>query len=196
MDASASRALPQEAQLSVEEECCWVCLEAHSARQPLASVCACPRKVHRKCLARWQLQCAGKTEEKHCRFCKQVLPDWQPALQPKAPLSVSSAAPLVCIKYGAQSYQFTMLPGEEGKRIFQRNVCAALGLPEGHNFEVKFECKEPVSGSQLELQGLSAYDAAAFCAYASAVKRQTENGGAESRHQSSSTVGQRPCRDK
>lgn len=40
-----------------EDEACWICL---SSVTPLVRPCACPRLVHQKCLARWQLQQAGK----------------------------------------------------------------------------------------------------------------------------------------
>ncbi|MEW5314811.1 MAG: hypothetical protein WDW38_006280 [Sanguina aurantia] len=55
-------------------ECCWICLEGSGE---LVRPCRCPRKAHRPCLARWQLHCAGKLEEKKCRFCKESLPDWR-----------------------------------------------------------------------------------------------------------------------
>ena len=39
---------------------CWICLESAS-KAPLIQPCACPgRFVHEKCIARWQLQSAGK----------------------------------------------------------------------------------------------------------------------------------------
>ena len=47
-------------------ECCWICL---SEEGELSSPCRCPRKVHMECLARWQLQQAGRSEEQTCRFC-------------------------------------------------------------------------------------------------------------------------------
>ena len=31
-------------------------------------------------MARWQLQCSGKAEEDHCKFCQSQLPDWRDAL--------------------------------------------------------------------------------------------------------------------
>jgi len=42
------------------------------------SLCKCPgRHAHKSCLAKWQLQCLGKSEEKYCRFCDAALPDWR-----------------------------------------------------------------------------------------------------------------------
>ncbi|MEW5297449.1 MAG: hypothetical protein WDW36_000657 [Sanguina aurantia] len=65
-------------------ECCWICLEGSGE---LVRPCRCPRRAHRPCLARWQLHCAGKLEEKKCRFCKESLPDWRQWL------GTSSSAP-------------------------------------------------------------------------------------------------------
>lgn len=31
-------------------------------------------------MARWQLQCSGKSEEDHCKFCQSELPNWRGAL--------------------------------------------------------------------------------------------------------------------
>jgi hypothetical protein len=50
-------------------ETCWICLDdaAQDGTTRLVRPCRCPRKVHPQCLARWQLQQAGKHEEKFCR---------------------------------------------------------------------------------------------------------------------------------
>jgi len=43
---------------------CWICLEAGADDGgEMLLPCKCPRPVHPKCLARWQLQSAGKTGE-------------------------------------------------------------------------------------------------------------------------------------
>lgn len=42
------------------DELCWICLEGASSDANLVQHCACPRVVHDKCMARWQLQSAGK----------------------------------------------------------------------------------------------------------------------------------------
>lgn len=46
---------------------CWICLDDTKDRDVLVSPCRCPRKVHPRCLARWQLQQAGRLEETNCR---------------------------------------------------------------------------------------------------------------------------------
>ena len=52
-----------------DQEMCWICLEeeSESGDNRLMAPCKCPRKVHPQCLARWQLQQAGRHEEKSCR---------------------------------------------------------------------------------------------------------------------------------
>ena len=58
---------------SQEDECCWICLEAGS-RHDLVNPCRCPRKCHPQCMARWQLQQAGRAEETHCRCAVEARP--------------------------------------------------------------------------------------------------------------------------
>ena len=54
-----------------EPEVCWICLDGSSGeagKESMMRPCLCPRRVHAKCLARWQLRQAGRPEEKHCRW--------------------------------------------------------------------------------------------------------------------------------
>ena len=54
-----------------EPDVCWICLDGSSGKAGKESMmrpCLCPRRVHAKCLARWQLRQAGRSEEKHCRW--------------------------------------------------------------------------------------------------------------------------------
>jgi hypothetical protein len=59
-----------------DHEQCWICLDdaAEDGSRQMISPCKCPRKVHPQCLARWQLQQAGRHEEKFCRWAN--LPAW------------------------------------------------------------------------------------------------------------------------
>jgi hypothetical protein len=52
---------------------CWICLDDTKDKDPLVSPCRCPRKVHPRCLARWQLQQAGRPEETACRYEQAAL---------------------------------------------------------------------------------------------------------------------------
>lgn len=84
------------------DEICYICLDDCAANDgtSLMSPCQCPRKVHRQCLARWQLQQAGKAEEKHCRFCLSPLADWKVSLTPE-PLKqeVKKANPVMVVYF-------------------------------------------------------------------------------------------------
>ena len=57
---------------------CWICFEECSTPEnPLKSHCSCQYLLsHSKCIARWQVQQAGKREEKFCRFCDKEMPNW------------------------------------------------------------------------------------------------------------------------
>lgn len=61
-----------------EEEQCWLCLQGPEENSsPLFVPCRCPGLTsHPLCLARWQLQQAGRPEETQCRFCEARLPAW------------------------------------------------------------------------------------------------------------------------
>ena len=54
-----------------EAESCWICLGEGGEQDsgPIIQPCLCPRQVHQKCLARWQLQNAGKTCVLDLRIC-------------------------------------------------------------------------------------------------------------------------------
>jgi hypothetical protein len=83
------------------DEICWICLDdCDTERHSLMSPCQCPRKVHQQCLARWQLQQAGRHEEKYCRFCHSTLADWKASLTPE-PLKqeVEKAHPIMVVYF-------------------------------------------------------------------------------------------------
>lgn len=65
----------EQCPLDDESYPCWICFQED---EKCLRVCRCPRKVHKKCLAQWQLHSVGTEEEKKCRFCSQPLPDWKP----------------------------------------------------------------------------------------------------------------------
>ncbi|PNH11841.1 hypothetical protein TSOC_001276 [Tetrabaena socialis] len=155
-------------QSSASEDACWVCLEGPS---PSAGVlehpCACPRGVHAKCLARWQLQSAGRDEECHCRFCKHELPDWRDILSPKVP----SAPPVMAIVYDGKVVRLQVKPGKEGMEEFQRQVRQAFNLGEDVELDCVFDCRAPGTGEKIKLRGLESYSAAMHCAAVAAGER-------------------------
>lgn len=101
-DVSLSQMFPNHECFS-EDDACWVCLDGHSPINPLIKPCMCPsRLVHQSCLARWQLQQAGKTEEVSCRFCSAQLPDWRDTTA-----ALPKATPIMTIVHNGESYQVT-----------------------------------------------------------------------------------------
>ncbi|GBF90703.1 hypothetical protein Rsub_03004 [Raphidocelis subcapitata] len=174
--------------------CCWICLDEGGG--PLTTPCACPRPVHACCLARWQLQQAGRAEETACRFCCGRYPDWRAALpgicaaaaaaaararlgclgggepDPEAGAGgYAAASPVMAISAGGSVHHFEMLPGPFGRALFRAQVGALLGYGPDEDFEVVFECRLPLTGEKVLLPGFGAFEAARACAAASAARR-------------------------
>lgn len=153
---------------SDEMDCCWICLEGEKHGDPLVQPCNCPRKVHRVCLAKWQLHSAGKQEENVCRFCNEMLPDWKPALTPKGVEPVSS---VMSVRYKGVTYRITYTPGPDGLNNFLTQL-RAIGIKVASASQVTFLCRSPDTGDEMALKGLHAFDAAAYCASITAAKRK------------------------
>ncbi|KAG2430316.1 hypothetical protein HYH02_013793 [Chlamydomonas schloesseri] len=172
--------------MSCEDDACWVCLEGTSeAAGQLEYPCACPRGVHAKCLARWQLQSAGREEERACRFCKAALPDWRDTLTPKVP----AAPPVMAIVYDGKVVRLQVKPGKEGMEEFQRQVRAAFGLGQDVELDCVFDCRAPGTGEKIKLRGLESYSAAMHCAAVAAGERLAKTGSAGSSSGSAAASG-------
>uniref|UniRef100_A0A383VB01 RING-CH-type domain-containing protein n=1 Tax=Tetradesmus obliquus TaxID=3088 RepID=A0A383VB01_TETOB len=155
---------------NTEGESCWVCLSGleDAPEKQLELACRCPRPVHRECLARWQLQQAGRREEHYCRFCEKAYPDWKDSLTPK---ELKPSTPIMAVSVRGRVHKLRVRPGPDGKEDFKRQVRALLGYDDSMEFDVIFECKTPHSGEKVQLHGFSAFDAATHCAAVSAAKR-------------------------
>ncbi|KAG2496561.1 hypothetical protein HYH03_005384 [Edaphochlamys debaryana] len=158
--------------MSCEDDACWVCLEAATEASPLEHPCQCPRGVHAKCLARWQLQSAGREEERLCRFCKHTLPDWRSILKTQVP----AAAPTMAIVYNGKVVRLQVKPGREGMEEFQRQVRTAFDLGEDVELDCVFDCRAPGTGEKIKLRGLESYSAAMHCAAVAAGERLAKMG--------------------
>jgi E3 ubiquitin-protein ligase DOA10 len=56
-----SREVSKQDELVTVDDICWICHEGNSTAMPLAEPCRCKAmRAHRPCLARWQLQQAGR----------------------------------------------------------------------------------------------------------------------------------------
>ncbi|GFR42056.1 hypothetical protein Agub_g2872 [Astrephomene gubernaculifera] len=145
-------------------DCCWICLGTDGM---LSRPCMCPRSVHPTCLARWQLQQAGRQEERSCRFCNASLPDWKSQLAPSPPAPVD---PVMVVSLGGKAVKIRVKPGPEGMAHFRQQVRELFNIPSDVEFECSFKCKAP-SGDTIQLEGLASYDAATHCASLMAAQR-------------------------
>eukprot|EP00798_Chlamydomonas_sp_ICE-L_P001297 gene1297-32646_t len=181
--------LPRSPRVSEDEDTCWICLESSGE---LSQPCSCPRFCHQKCMARWQLQQAGRTEEKYCRFCAQELPDWKSTFlgngehhggiigngQHVVPAEVVD--PVMVVTLGDKVHRIKVKLGEEGRKEFQLKVRALFNIPDGVDFEVTFRCKAPATGGAstadtIQLEGMNSYSAATHCASVMAAQRVASN---------------------
>ncbi|KAL6758282.1 hypothetical protein V8C86DRAFT_2599010 [Haematococcus lacustris] len=152
------------------ETVCFICLDSGTTDNPLAVCCGCAaRPVHVRCMARWQLQAAGKLEEVTCRFCLQKLPDWRSSL---TPVSLKPVTPVMAIKFEGRTYKLRVQPGPAGLRQFKEQVRTLLGFEVTEDFDVSFECQVPSTGEKLKLTGLNSYGAATHCAAITAAERE------------------------
>ncbi|KAG2439930.1 hypothetical protein HXX76_004049 [Chlamydomonas incerta] len=145
---------------------CWICLGTEGM---LSNPCMCPRKVHPSCLARWQLQQAGRKEERSCRFCNASLPDWKQILAP-SPSGPAPVDPVMVVSLGGRAVKLRVRPGPEGMAQFRQQVRELFGIPADVEFECSFKCKAP-SGDMVQLEGLASYDAATHVASLMATQR-------------------------
>lgn len=139
----------------------------------LMAPCKCPRKVHPQCLARWQLQQAGRPEEKYCRFCHSTLADWKSHLTPaELKPEVTKVQPIMVVYFEGQIHRIPVKQGEAGLQEFQSQIRTLFRLPDDVDISLTFGCKEPMSGQHLKLEGTGAFDAAVHCASVAAADRQ------------------------
>uniref|UniRef100_A0A383VPL8 RING-CH-type domain-containing protein n=1 Tax=Tetradesmus obliquus TaxID=3088 RepID=A0A383VPL8_TETOB len=158
-----------------DNEMCWICLEeaAENGSHKLMSPCKCPRKVHPQCLARWQLQQAGRHEERFCRFCNNELADWKLHLTPEdLKPEVSKVQPIMVVYFEGQIHRIPVKQGPDGLTEFTGKIRELFRLPEDVDISLTFGCKEPMSGTHLKLEGMGAFDAAVHCASVAAAERQ------------------------
>ncbi|GIM16320.1 hypothetical protein Vretimale_18955 [Volvox reticuliferus] len=157
------------------DDFCYICFEGATRGpsgelEPLVQVCRCPTRVHRRCVARWQLYSAGKREEKSCRFCQGTLPDWKEVLTPRA---LPPAVPILSIYYNNTCCRMKVRPGPDGLRAFLRQLEVIVGRDVA-NVNFVFRCRCPDTGAEIFLQGLQAFEAAMHCACVRAAQRSLQ----------------------
>ena len=133
--------------MSVDEDTCWICFEDND---DLISVCKCPSKVHKRCLARWQVQNIGEDEENKCRFCKQSFPNWKETFEIK---NVETAVFKLCCNGRVSKVSVRLDSMEE----FEETIRKLFRLPREQEFNIDYHCTVPDgSGSNITIksQGL------------------------------------------
>ncbi|EFJ46303.1 hypothetical protein VOLCADRAFT_46480, partial [Volvox carteri f. nagariensis] len=154
------------------DDICWICLDGTKDRDPLINPCRCPRKVHPRCLARWQLQQAGRLEETNCRFCQSNLADWKASLTPEnLKPDVQRVQPIMVVYFEGQIHRIPVKQGPDGLKEFTHRIRELFRLPDDVDISLTFGCKEPLSGQHLKLEGIGAFDAAVHCASVAAAER-------------------------
>lgn len=181
---------PMDTNSENDEDVCWICLGESEAGDQLWRPCSCPRLVHAKCMARWQLQCSGKSEEVTCKFCNDELPNWRHTLFQEMGLMESGEAspenspssstrtsesengtPAVMgdiiVKFNNMSFRCKVRTGPEGLADFMNQIRQRCAIPEEKmaSLNLTYRCKDPRSGSPMTLEGVneSAFDAAVLC---------------------------------
>ncbi|KAG1667776.1 hypothetical protein FOA52_010813 [Chlamydomonas sp. UWO 241] len=178
------------------DDCCYLCLSGAEAG-PLCIPCACPSLwSHTKCLARWQLQQAGKEEEVRCRFCRGALATWASSLEdPQEDPDVKAAVPIMALVYNGKMVKLPITPGPEGAEVLKRQPIPITPGPDGAEvlkrqirrifdladdieLDVAFEVKVPTlvedNSSRVFLKGFHAFEAASTVAKISASKRAAQ----------------------
>ncbi|KAI8465589.1 MAG: hypothetical protein J3K34DRAFT_487368 [Monoraphidium minutum] len=171
--------------------CCWICLEGDGGADSgggcgaggiggaFERPCACPRAVHPRCLGRWQLQQAGRPEERACRFCGGDYGDWRPRLSAKARGGAAGCGgsgggggtpdPLLCVSVGGWAVRLQLPAGPSGKALFKRQLAWMMGsAAPPPDADISFQVTVPRTGERITLDGFGAIAAAAHCAAAAA----------------------------
>lgn len=160
----------------ISEEPCYICLSNESAHDHDALIrpCPCPRNVHRRCLARWQLKQAGKPEETSCRFCQHTIgDDWRNVLTPLylRPY-MSYMRPTLGITFNGEQYDICVELNTTTLPKFLEAVRLACKFPPEHEFDMRFVCQDPFHGGDIAFESINAFNAAVYCATIAAAKRE------------------------
>lgn len=160
-----------------DEDVCWICFGSNTQNNNLEQLCKCDRKVHRPCLARWQLQSSLTSEEKFCRFCHTTLPDWVDTIHSRIAFSEEQVRYLrLSIEHRGKSYYVRVpyhpsLPNNSVE--FESIIKRTLGMEDTPNVDVAFYCTNPIEkGDVIKLTGLDHYSNVIQMAACNAFLRQ------------------------
>lgn len=165
--------------LEPSDSMCWICLERNcSSAGKLVQPCSCPRFVHEKCIARWQLQSAGRScvpfsyrravsADCDTRQTK-VTQSTCPALcreetqcrfcgrklpdwkQKMTPDNVTPCATAVmAVVLNGKEHRITVEPGRNGRQQFEKEIRRLFSLSSDDELEFTFDCQTPGEGASL-----------------------------------------------
>lgn len=72
------------------------------------------------------------SEERHCRFCQTVLPDWKDRMH----AGNKQSTPYMRVSFNGKTHKVPVKPGEEGQAEFAAAIRKLLTLPEEQEFDV------------------------------------------------------------
>jgi hypothetical protein len=129
--------------------------------------------VHPQCLARWQLQQAGKQEETKCRFCNSQLLDWKDAIIPDDVKPYYACTKVTMrLLFEGRTYYIKTSSGDAGKQEFITAIRQLCNIDDDVDFDLNFSVREPVGDNDIQLVGHDAYDAAVKCGRIAAAMRR------------------------
>lgn len=161
--------------MSVEEQC-WICLEEDNPKN-LCRPCSCPRLVHPKCIAHWQIHSMGKAEETHCRFCNQQLANWKEYFVPSG--QDEEANVVVAVYSQGKSIKIKCSTGPNGLIDFKKKIQDVLGLTAEEierTFQFTFYTQLPNTKRKVKMDGLQSFQMAMQCASVSKLLRKESPG--------------------
>jgi len=156
------------------ENTCWICLNTDFEEENLSidkksniqqqncnkleKICNCKTVVHPICLAKWQIQNAGKLEEKQCRFCNKELPHWKNAFKNKIKLT----DPILNIQFNGKNKNFKIPYNKANIEKFKVNFMKLFGTDlDFSNISISFEAN--FEGHSIKWDSIDAFEAAIFC---------------------------------
>lgn len=158
---------------------CYICFD-DSTDEELLNPCKClSRPVHKACLARWQIQCQGKNEETHCRFCNERLPDWRTTVVDAETTPIDDQLRLsIRVCFNGEEKIIYIRPGPQGRQDLIEQM-------EKYNidvnvFDVIFETRVPPAlrrtttagaDEKLRFNGMACFDAVSAIACQTKTKR-------------------------
>jgi hypothetical protein len=131
-----------------DENDCWICLGKSA---DIIKPCKCPRYVHPLCLARWQIENIGTSEEIQCRFCNDLFPSWKNiyTLQEEHTLSPISFK-VICMGI---EHKLNVVPN--GFERFKIELMKLYRLANDQEFSITYACTVPNEKSNITIKSNS-----------------------------------------